>query len=306
MRKYFDTLWTVEDLAEYLAVPMQDAQEMISQESIPHVKIGEHMRFRRSEIDRWLDHLAVPCLDRPSRPLAPLNASPEGSTGSRDFPLNAPPLVPPAAPQTQIPSAPSSLPPLPGPTKMRRAVQASLEDDGPDDQYLQKLVQEIGEENGFLVTINQMVAGGHTSVDVVLERDGWRLACEISVTSNLEQEIASIRECLDSGFHEVAMVLPNERQARKLENALSNALTKEERARVRLLRPEEITGYIEGIETVVCERETTFGGYKVKVRYVRLNPSETARRGRVLAEVMARVLRRELELGSNAMEEKEK
>jgi len=306
MRKHFDTLWTVEDLAEYLAVPVQDVQEMISQKSIPHVKIGEHMRFRRSEIDRWLDRLAVPCLDRTSRPLAPPNASAEGSTESWNFPLNAPSLVSPAAPQIQIPSAPSSLPPFPSPTKMRRTVQPSLEDGDPDDQHLQKLVQELGEENGFLVTINQMVAGGHTSVDVVLERDGWRLACEISVTSNLEQEIASIRECLDSGFHEVAMVLPNERQARKLENALSNGLTKEERARVRLLRPEEISGYIEGIETVVCERETTCGRYKVKVRYVRLNPAETARRGRALAEVMARVLRRELELGSNAMEEKEK
>ncbi|HEV8578906.1 MAG TPA: helix-turn-helix domain-containing protein [Thermoanaerobaculia bacterium] len=291
MSKNIDALWTVEDLAEYLAIPVQDVQEMSRHKSIPHVRLGERLRFRRPEIDRWLDGLAVPCLDRASRPLASPKANSEGSMGRRTLPPSALPPVLPTVPQTHVLSAPSSFLPLPGPTKTRRAVPACFDDAGPDDRHLQKLVQEIGEKNGFRVAVNQMVPSGHTSVDVALERDGWRLACEISVTSNLEQEIASIRKCLDSGFHEVAMVLPIERQARKLENALSNALTMEERARVRLLRPEEISGYIEGIMTVVCEHETTVGKYKVKVKYVRLNPAETARRCRALAEVLTRVFR---------------
>jgi hypothetical protein len=159
-----------------------------------------------------------------------------------------------------------------------------LDDSGPGDQNLQRLVQQLGEANGFRVTVNQQVPGGHTSVDVVLERDGWRLACEISVTSNLEQEIGSIRKCLASGFHEVAMVLPNERQARKLENSLSNTLPKEELARVKLLAPKELPGYVEGIQTLVAEREETI---RVKFRYFRTNPADEARRRETLARVFA-------------------
>jgi excisionase family DNA binding protein len=296
MRKFADALWTVEDLADYIAVPVRDIHELVAQRCIPHFKIGEHLRFRRSEIDRWLACLAVPCLDSASRPLARPHVSHKGSTGKRSFPLDVSPSLPPATPQPQVPSAPSLPLPLPDPTKRRPALAAPLgdDDDGPEDKYIQKLVQQIGEENGFRVTLNEMVPGGRASVDVALERDGWRLACEISLTSNLEQEIATIRKCLESGFDEVAMVLPNERQARKLESALSEALSPEERAQVRLLRPAELRSYIEEIETVVCERETTVGQWKVKVKYVRLNPAETARRYQAIVEVIARALRREI------------
>lgn len=88
------------------------------------------------------------------------------------------------------------------------------------------------------------------------------------------------------------MVLPNQRQARKLENALSNTLTKEELARVKLLAPEELPGYVEGIETLVAEREDTIIGYRVKVRYVRTNPADEARRQKALARVFAESLLR--------------
>lgn len=290
MQSEREPLWRIEDVAEYLAVPVHDVHKMVAQRSIPHFKIGEYLRFRRSDIDQWLDGLAVRCLDRAPRPVALPVVSHEVSIRSHGLPLEVSSPVPSSTPQLRVPSAPHSPQQPSDPIQVRAA--AALEESGLGDQNLQKLVQKLGETNGFRVTVNQQVPGGHTSVDVVLERDGWRLACEISVTSNLEQEIGSIRKCLASGFHEVAMVLPNQRQARKLENALSNTLTKEELARVKLLAPEELPGYVEGIETLVAEREETILGYRVKVRYVRTNPADEARRQKALVRVFAESLLR--------------
>ena len=288
MRLEREPLWSIEDIAEYLAVPVQHVHKMVAQRSIPHFRIDEYLRFRRSDIDRWLDGLAVGCLDRVPWPVAPPVVSHEVSTRSHGLPLEVSSPVPSSTPQLRVPSAPHSPQQPSDPIQVRAAAAVPpLDDSGPGDQNLQRLIQQLGEANGFRVTVNQQVPGGHTSVDVVLERDGWRLACEISVTSNLEQEIGSIRKCLASGFHEVAMVLPNERQARKLENSLSNTLPKEELARVKLLAPKELPGYVEGIQTLVAEREETIRGYRVKFRYFRTNPADEARRRETLARVFA-------------------
>lgn len=206
MQSEREPLWRIEDVAEYLAVPVHDVHKMVAQRSIPHFKIGEYLRFRRSDIDQWLDGLAVRCLDRAPRPVAPPVVSHEVSIRSHGLPLEVSSPVPSSTPQLRVPSAPHSPQQPSDPIQVRAA--AALEESGLGDQNLQKLVQKLGETNGFRVTVNQQVPEGHTSVDVVLERDGWRLACEISVTSNLEQEIGSIRNYLASGFHELRWSCP--------------------------------------------------------------------------------------------------
>lgn len=68
IRRDPEALWCVEDVTRYLAVPVESIDKMISERSIPHLSIGEHLRFRRSDIDRWLDLMAVPCQDQALRP----------------------------------------------------------------------------------------------------------------------------------------------------------------------------------------------------------------------------------------------
>jgi excisionase family DNA binding protein len=99
------TLWNVEDVAEYLAVPVQSVCEMVSERCIPHLSIGEHLRFRRSDIDRWLDLLVVPCRSQALRPVFLSVDNPIVSLQHRDFPPEAPLSVPPAIPQVLAPTS---------------------------------------------------------------------------------------------------------------------------------------------------------------------------------------------------------
>jgi excisionase family DNA binding protein len=57
-----DTLFTVKTLAKYLEVSEQWVYERVQQNEIPFVKMGKHLRFKKSDIMRWLDSLNTPAM----------------------------------------------------------------------------------------------------------------------------------------------------------------------------------------------------------------------------------------------------
>jgi len=60
-------LWVIEDVALYLGIPHSSVYKMTAARStnpIPHLKIGGLLRFRKHEIDQWLDLWAVSSLGR--------------------------------------------------------------------------------------------------------------------------------------------------------------------------------------------------------------------------------------------------
>ena len=53
-------LFTVETFAKYLRVSTQWVYERVHLKEIPHFKVGKHVRFKKSDIDTWLDSLKIP------------------------------------------------------------------------------------------------------------------------------------------------------------------------------------------------------------------------------------------------------
>jgi len=47
---------TLEEVAHYLRLKPQTIYKWAQEKRIPAVKLGKEWRFRRSVIDRWLDH----------------------------------------------------------------------------------------------------------------------------------------------------------------------------------------------------------------------------------------------------------
>ncbi len=64
-----DTLFTVQTLAEYLEVSPQWVYEKVHLKEIPFIKMGKFPRFRKAEIDRWLEEKSVPVAQAPMRPM---------------------------------------------------------------------------------------------------------------------------------------------------------------------------------------------------------------------------------------------
>ncbi len=48
-------LLTVEEIADYLRVKPSTIYQWTHQRFIPHVKLGNRVRFRLSQVDRWIE-----------------------------------------------------------------------------------------------------------------------------------------------------------------------------------------------------------------------------------------------------------
>jgi len=64
-----DNIFTVKVLSKYLHVSDQWVYERIHLKQIPFIKIGKFPRFRKSDIDQWLDSQKTPALHRPPTPI---------------------------------------------------------------------------------------------------------------------------------------------------------------------------------------------------------------------------------------------
>ena len=55
-------LWRTPDVAQYLGIPLSSVYKMTGPKSpirMPHIRIAGKVRFRKADIDRWLDQLLV-------------------------------------------------------------------------------------------------------------------------------------------------------------------------------------------------------------------------------------------------------
>jgi excisionase family DNA binding protein len=56
------SLWKISDVAQYLGIPPNSVYKMTGPKSalrMPHIRITGKLRFRKADIDQWLDHLMV-------------------------------------------------------------------------------------------------------------------------------------------------------------------------------------------------------------------------------------------------------
>lgn len=112
---------------------------------------------------------------------------------------------------------------------------------GPQHKYLQSLVRKLAEDRGFVATIEKRVLDGHGHVDVLLEREGLTVACEISITTGGAHEADNLSKCLAAGFDHVALICSDERQLSHVRTLLGRGV----RGDVRFLTPEGLIQFLD-------------------------------------------------------------
>lgn len=64
-----NTIFDVKSLCNYLKVSRQWVYERTHMKEIPHTKINGQLRFRKKDIDKWLNSYNVPATSTPERAL---------------------------------------------------------------------------------------------------------------------------------------------------------------------------------------------------------------------------------------------
>jgi hypothetical protein len=165
--------------------------------------------------------------------------------------LSQSPLEKPIEPLPPEPRPKPAFPPLAGRGKQEHKDQ-------------QELIKIKGHELGFLVTKEKLLPNGG-SVDVALESDQIKIACEISVTTSADHEMGNIRKCLEAGFDEVVLIAVESERVEKL-SAKIKATFPNEIAKVHCLTMPTFIPFLEAIAATRKEQTTTIRGRKVKAR----------------------------------------
>jgi hypothetical protein len=163
-----------------------------------------------------------------------------------------------------------------------------------EHRYLQSIVKRIGESNGFVATLEKQVFGGIGKVDVALENQHYKVACEIAVTNTVEYEQQNVQKCLASGFDKVAVISLDTKHLQNIRKAAETVLTLEQLSKVYFLEPESFHLFLENISKEQLfdkpEKENKVKGYKIRTGFK--DTSESGTRKQTVLEIIFGVLKR--------------
>ncbi len=157
-------------------------------------------------------------------------------------------------------------------------------------QYLQSLIKRMAEEKGYKATIEEPIPDGR--VDVGLLKNGRKIACEISVTTNPEHEASNIKKCIKAGYEVVIMCAQDRRHLEKIQTLIIPELPDTDRERVRFLLPEELFFFLEEEAAKDSGKVERVKGYKVKVKYQPLETNDKNRKREAVAQVILGAFKR--------------
>jgi hypothetical protein len=129
---------------------------------------------------------------------------------------------------------------------------------------LQGDIKEVAQKNGFMAIIEQPTPDGSGKVDVHLERDGLKIACEICVTCPEAHELGNIEKCLNAGYDKVILCSPEKKVLTKVRKLASKNLKKAEWQRVLFFLPDELTAYLKEEAVKAASTAQKIRGYEVK------------------------------------------
>jgi hypothetical protein len=230
---------------------------------------------------QWTTALPAPALPASPTSIPLVLPLPAPEIGQAPEPVHVDAAAAPLPVLPVVPTPPASRP---------RAVPVTPGRGGQQHKYLQALIKRLGEDRGCRATIEYALPAGEGSVDVLLEREGLRVAFEISVTTPTAHELGNARKCLDAGFDLVVMVGVDARACARIQKALQAEAFRSEEARLVCVAAAQLPEVVDQL-TGSAQPETV-AGYDVRVRTRQPSGSGSDTAQQKLREIITRSLRR--------------
>jgi len=157
-----------------------------------------------------------------------------------------------------------------------------------EHRYTQTLIKKMAEARGYKATIEELTPDGKGRVDVSLERNGKKIACEIGVTTTKEWEVHNIEKCLAAGYETIVAVAKDVKSARSMRKKIEQSLNETLRKKVLLLETDGLFLYLDKEIAKEATTEKRVKGYRVKVEYEAVSEKEMQTKRDGLAEVILR------------------
>ncbi len=135
-----------------------------------------------------------------------------------------------------------------------------------DHSYLQHTIKKLGQEHGFISTVEKGTADGRR-IDVTLEKDTTKIAFEISITNTPEYEVKNIKKCFSEGYLPVVMVSKNRNHLNKIERLAKKKLSEKDFQYIIFVQPSEVVSVLKSINTTTKNNQEVVKGFQITTQF---------------------------------------
>ena len=219
----------------------------------------------------------IPSEGPPQAPPVPRTSPPQDApSGIASEPLPEIVEAPtPTVSEKKITEPPPSVPPPPAKASSEHEPPKDLGKGGGQHKAIQQRVKKVAEDLGFRSIIEHPIAGSKESIDLFLKRGPQEIACEISISTTIDDEFRNATKCLKAGIVTVAMICLDDLRLQKIAAAVSGSLGPDVSARMVYLKPDPFIEYLKLLPPPRPQTtEKTYAGYKVKQSLPKLSAEE--------------------------------
>jgi len=159
-------------------------------------------------------------------------------------------------------------------------------------RYLQTLIKRMAEDRGFRADIELKTPDGLGKIDVGLQMNEQKIAIEISITTDQEQEYHNIEKCLSVGYKKIILCSPDRKKLERVKTYASQRLGPDAQQLVSYLEPEELFRFLNEQVSEQPPSEERVKGYRVKVNYDSLDEDDAKRKREAVTDVVLKSMRR--------------
>lgn len=163
-------------------------------------------------------------------------------------------------------------------------------------RYLQSIVKRMAEGEGFQVTLEKPVFGGIGKVDVAIENEEHKIACEIAHTNTVDYELQNLQKCLASGFDRIVIVSTDTKHLDNIKKRAELTIPDDILPKVSFVEMENFYLFLETLPKPSSKGldspPTRVKGYDVNMSFRQASESESKVKEKVVLDIISDVLRR--------------
>lgn len=153
-------------------------------------------------------------------------------------------------------------------------------------RYLQTLIKKMAEARGYKALIEEPTPDGKGRVDVALEKNGKKIACEIGVTTTKEWEVHNLVKCIAAGYDPVIAISNDKKGIELMQKQVNETLDADARKKILVMEPDQLFFYLDTETAKGATTEKRVKGYRVKVEYSASPREETKQRRESVAKAV--------------------
>ena len=132
--------------------------------------------------------------------------------------------------------------------------------------YLQSMIKKLGQDRNYKASIEYPTKDGGR-IDIVLERDGIKIAFEISETNKPTYEVKNIKKCLKAGCIPVVMVSKNKNHLEAIKKLALKELSAKDITLVQFIQPDDMSSLLDGFAIQPQKQEEVVKGFRIVTEF---------------------------------------